>query len=306
MKKRIFNDADPYFIFWQKKVSSIKWICLLICVLLFIDLFNFVDIYYILFSMIIIYLYFLYSKTKIIFGDLEAFLLYGLFGIWCTISTFATDPFGKGLGLKAFSIAHLSSLGDIILVCFVSITILIPFYTIVFGLAWEFIIFRRKRFQILCLCTDFDSPPDEHNSLHKLVYKGKVEEISSLLDKKSKGLKTANFDFFETDCYGRYPIHFAKTQEMVSFLLSQGVKIDETNSYSRQTLLHLMSRRGDLRMVDFLLKQGADINRRDAIKRTPLDYAKNNRMRNFLIANGGKETNLQDKIKYLITWKSAY
>ena len=136
--------------------------------------------------MIIIYLYFLYSKTKIIFGYLEAFLLYGLFGIWCTISTFATDPFGKGLGLKAFAIAHLSSLGDVMLTCFVSITILIPFYTIVFGLAWEFIIFRRERFQIICLCTNFDAPPDEYNTLHNLVYKGKTEEISNLLVKKHK------------------------------------------------------------------------------------------------------------------------
>ena len=110
---------------------------------------------------------------------------------------------------------------------------------------------------------------------------------------------------FETDAYGRYPIHLAQSPDMVSFLLSNKVEVDETNNYSRQTLLHMASRRGDLRMADFLLKQGADINKRDALKRTPLDYAKNTRVRNFLIANGGKETNLQDKIKYFITYKSA-
>ncbi|MCZ0931818.1 MAG: ankyrin repeat domain-containing protein [Oligoflexia bacterium] len=230
--------------------------------------------------------------------NLELFLIHLPLGIWYSISSVSMIP-SKG-GLKNFLTDYLNSINDIIILCFILITAVIPLHTGLIGLAWELILFQRKIFQIRYLCANFDAPSDEYYTLHNLVYRGNTEEISKLLDKKNKGiLKVANFDFSEIDQYGRYPIHLAKTQEMVSFLLSKRVEIDQENSYSGQTLLHLASRRGDLKMADFLLEKGAGINKKDIRKKTPVDYAKTDKMREFLTANGGQETTLYNKFKYL-------
>ena len=302
MRQKIFQEIDPYFLAFKKKIC-LKWNCLFLLIISLYDISYYLDVYLICFSIIILIISFQYRKMKLISSpSLELISIHLPFGIWYSISAVSMIP-SKG-GLKIFLTEHLNSINDIIILCFILIAAVIPLYTCLIGLTWELILFQRKKFQIRYLCANFDAPSDEHNTLHNLVYTNNIKEISNLLDKKNKSvLKIANFDFSEIDQYGRYPIHFAKTQEMISFLLSKGVEVDKTNHYSGQTLLHLISRRGDLKIAHFLLKQGANINKRDIRKRTPLDYAKHTKMRNLLIENGGQKTTLFDKIKYLFSYK---
>ena len=155
------------------------------------------------------------------------------------------------------------------------------------------ILFRLKSFIVESLflikyfCIHFDNFPNKEDLLNNLLY---TEHKTS--------------DFFKLDKYGRPPIHLATDIEIVSTLLEKGADIEQENIYSGQTLLHLASRKGDLKMIEFLLEKGANINKQDMIDRTPMDYAKTDKIRNFLIANGGKETTLYNKIKRLFSKKN--
>ena len=147
------------------------------------------------------------------------------------------------------------------------------------------------------VCIEFPKkPPKKEDILHYLSSQGDIKKIEYLFQNKLLKVK----EIYNKDEYGRPPLHLVKNTDMISFLIKKGVEVDDINVYSSQTLLHLSSRRRDLKMVKFLLEKGANINKKDIRGRTPLDYAKNNDLRQFLISKGGKETSLYNKIKYFL------
>ena len=165
------------------------------------------------------------------------------------------------------------------------------------------------RFKKIYICLELlKKTPEKEDVLHTLVYQRDTEKVFDFLNTGIKGvskLRIRKSEIERKDQYGRPPIHLATTVEMVKLFLQKGVEIDQENIYSGQTLLHLASRRGDLKIAEFLLDKGADINKKDIRKRTPLDYAKNTEMRSFLIKKGGRETVLYNKVKYYFLSKKS-
>ena len=164
--------------------------------------------------------------------------------------------------------------------------------------------FITLRFKKKYICFELSKKlPNQEDILHGLVYEGNIKKISEFLNPEIQGVSKAGIvqrELYKKDKYGRPPILLARASEVIDFFLSRGVDIDTINSYNGQTLLHLASQKGDLSLVKFLLKNQADINKKDIMKRTPVDYSKNYKMRNFLIEEGGKETILYNKIRYYI------
>lgn len=156
-----------------------------------------------------------------------------------------------------------------------------------------------KKLKQIYVCSCFNKVVDKEDVLHDLVHKEDIESIKELFKKEIKGVfKIRDLDLYKTDKYGRPPLHLAKTPEMVSFLLTKGAEIDDNNCYSWQTLLHIASRTGNLKLAEFLIEKGININKKDVRKRTALDYATNDKMKEFLRKNGGKNAVLYKKIAY--------
>ena len=288
MIKENFSLKDLNFNLWVQKIC-IKWYYLFIFLLLFLRLYKLLDIFLLLFSSIIILIYFLYNKIKIS-SKLNQWLIHLPFSIWLVIFLFSRN------GVKDFVTKSLIIENELLTICF-SLIFLTTFYVVLLKEVWVYIC--NRIYKIKYLCNQFNSPPEENTSLHYLVYQGNIKQIKKLFQEKLIKEK----DIHKKDEYGRYPIHLARDVKTFSFLVSQGLKIDKENIYSGQTLLHLSVRRENLEVVKFLIKKRADINKKDMRKRSPLDYAKSNEMRNFLIAKGGKETILQKRIKHFLLKK---
>lgn len=56
------------------------------------------------------------------------------------------------------------------------------------------------------------------------------------------------------------------------------------------TLLHIASQNGDLRTIEVLLKAGMNVNQIGDMGSTPLHYAENDDVANFLLAHGASKS----------------
>lgn len=60
------------------------------------------------------------------------------------------------------------------------------------------------------------------------------------------------------------------------------------------TLLHIASKNGDLRTIEILLRAGMNVDQIGDMGATPLHYAENEEVANFLLANGASTTILNE------------
>lgn len=57
----------------------------------------------------------------------------------------------------------------------------------------------------------------------------------------------------------------------------------------------MASQKGNLNLVKFCVERGAVVNFKNSMQRTPLDYAKNKEIKEFLQSKGGKPSSFLDK-----------
>ena len=297
--KTIFSVNDLNFYLWFRK-EYVKKFYLLILLILCLRRDILSDIFFLPFSIIILFLtYFLSNKVKVTNKSihLNKWLIFQPITIWLLLFFMSLD------GNNTYEIYNLIKNRDKFIIF---ILFMLPFCYILMniGLAFDFKKWNNgtskkvHKYKIKYLCNKFDYPT-EKPLLHYLTYHGHIQKIRVLCEKNPIKDKT----FYKVDKYGRPPIHLTRNVELTSFFISKGVDIDSPNIYSGQTLLHLSVRRENLEVVKFLIEKGADINKKDMRKRSPLDYAKSNEMRNFLIAKGGKETILHKRIKHFLLKK---
>jgi ankyrin repeat protein len=121
--------------------------------------------------------------------------------------------------------------------------------------------------------------------LHQAVKNNNYKKVKRLLK---------DFSILIQDKYGNYPIHYARTKNMVKLILS-ACKTEackekcekneskckecikklcvELKNKQKETPLHLASKRGDVEVIKELLKFGASVNARDIYQNTPLHFA---------------------------------
>jgi len=87
------------------------------------------------------------------------------------------------------------------------------------------------------------------------------------------------------------PLHFAVRGEhtgATQLLIDYGADVNLKGTNKNVTPLHLVSNKGHINVVKILLNHDADINATDKDGETPLDYAKDDEIKQLLIARGGK------------------
>ena len=87
-------------------------------------------------------------------------------------------------------------------------------------------------------------------------------------------------------------------------LIKAGADVHSTDDKSN-TLLHLAVQKGDLNLVRLCIEKGANINSKNNLRKSPLDYAKNKQIKNFLQAEGAKKSSFLDKLKGRAWWLLA-
>jgi ankyrin repeat protein/beta-lactamase regulating signal transducer with metallopeptidase domain len=101
--------------------------------------------------------------------------------------------------------------------------------------------------------------------LHEAALTGDINKVRSLL---SKGA-----DVNEKDPGGKTALHCASEEghaEVARLLISQGARVNATNTVEALTPLHYAARRGSKQTVELLLSKGADVNAKSREGRTPL------------------------------------
>jgi len=87
------------------------------------------------------------------------------------------------------------------------------------------------------------------------------------------------------------PLHFAACNghtNAVQLLIEYGADVNIKTSPRNSTSLHFSSEQGHIHIVKILLDNGAHINEISDRVNTPLDLAKNDDVKQLLIAYGGK------------------
>jgi uncharacterized protein (TIGR03067 family) len=104
-------------------------------------------------------------------------------------------------------------------------------------------------------------------SLHRIVTKGNVKQVQSLLAKGA--------DINKKNKQGETPLYVAVKRDdkaMVEFLVAEGADIDAKNK-DGQTPLHIAARQGHKYVAALLIERGAHPNAKNRWNRTPLDIA---------------------------------
>ena len=102
-----------------------------------------------------------------------------------------------------------------------------------------------------------------------------------------------------TDDDGYTPLHIAQKPDVVEALIKHGADVNATNDREKYTPLHcyvnefigggiIWSDEVRIERIRLLLDNGAAINQQDRYGRTPLDYAVNDAVVDYLISRGAK------------------
>lgn len=75
---------------------------------------------------------------------------------------------------------------------------------------------------------------------------------------------------------------------MIEFLAARGADLKARDGSRERTLLHVAAEDGDLEAVEYLVHAGAEINARDKEGKTPMDYAPDKDIWDFLRSHGGR------------------
>ncbi|WP_214303322.1 ankyrin repeat domain-containing protein [Wolbachia endosymbiont of Erebia cassioides] len=121
--------------------------------------------------------------------------------------------------------------------------------------------------------------------LFNAVRQNNLDKVRELIN------QGASINAQEVGIYGKKPIHIAaenNNKNIIEFLLSRGVSIDDTERVGN-TPLHYAAWRGGLEAAEFLVDRGASINAADNSGKKPVHVAAENNNKNvieFLLSKG--------------------
>ncbi|WP_264338859.1 ankyrin repeat domain-containing protein [Wolbachia endosymbiont (group A) of Cheilosia soror] len=119
----------------------------------------------------------------------------------------------------------------------------------------------------------------------------------------------ASVNAIEVGIFGRKPVHIAAEKnykDIIEFLLSKGVSVDDTSNYG-WTPLHYTASKGCLEVAKFLVDKGANINVQNVYGREPIHIAAEHDNKNIieLLLNKGVSVNEVDKDGWMpLHWAS--
>ena len=119
-------------------------------------------------------------------------------------------------------------------------------------------------------------------SIHKAALDGNIVAIKQHL--------AAGTDVNAKGKYGRAPLHYAATKEIIEPLIAKGADVNAKDK-DGGTPLHYAAKYGRKETIELLIAKGADMNANSDDYGTPLDWAINGRQAetiNLLRKHGGK------------------